>query len=141
MTAHQSANNFEFEFSTRGINGLLSLQLWEADTRELFWDINLDYYNEARLAYGTVPEDFQTFNGLRHSATQRFPTGGQKPHSLPPNGRFYVSITCQYDQGFAPCAGSFIFSLTTDATGRVAAVTRLDGLAADKFPKIMGDKR
>jgi len=135
LNARQEDGSTTFEFSTRGINGLLGLRVWKADTKELLWDVNLSYYRGPRLRYGDLPRDFETFNGQKDSATQAFPAKREKPRPLPANSKLYVSVDCQYDSFMAASSQTFLFSITTDTNGRVLAASRVDSLSPDDFPK------
>ena len=122
LEVRQSSTNLNFEISAKHINGLTEFQIWQADTKELFWDIALRYYREPRLTYGDVPTNFKTIWGESSSAEQKFPVSGQTPHAFPPRTKFLAAIYYQYDTMFDANVGEVYFVFTTDADGRVLSV-------------------
>ena len=134
MTAKQRGSDVDFEFGTRGINGLLEFRVWRADTRELLWDVNLNYYGGARLTYGDIPKDFTTTNGNQQSATQIFPADGAKPKRLPASGKVFMEVQCQYDALDAPSTRSFDFAVTTGPDGHVLTTLPIDDLPTTDRP-------
>jgi len=134
VSVQQQGKNLNFQFRTRGVNGLLDILIWRADTKEPIWYENLDYYNENHLKYGEVPMNFKTFNGAINSAEQTFPTNGQKPSPLPPNIKFFLRIDYQYDT-FAAFAGVSDYAFVTDANGNVSAFIPIH-IAPDDLPKL-----
>ena len=119
LAIKQDDNRTYFEFSMHRYNGLLGLRLWKTDTKELLWDMNLNYYREERLEYGNVPKFFLSFNGAQQRATQNFPADNQKPRAFQPNSRFMVDIDLIYDTS----STSRMFSFKTDADGRIVSVS------------------
>ena len=134
LTLQQTATNLDFAISTEHVNGLLGLRIWQADTKELFWDVDLHYYREPHLTYGVVPRDFKTFGGVLSSAEQKFPAGGERPRPLPPSTQFRASILCQYDTMFDAHLCEFYFSFTTDADGRVSSVVPVARILREDLP-------
>ncbi len=135
LRATQRDTGIEFEFYPRGINGLLGLRVWQADTKELLWDVNLNYYRGARWRYGDVPRDFETFKGARNSASQNCPDKNKKPRPLPADRRLFASVDCQYDSFMAASSRTFLFSIKTGADGSVAEVSPVEYLRPDDFPR------
>jgi hypothetical protein len=135
MTAKQRGSDVDFEFGTRGINGLLEFRVWRADTRELLWDVDLNYYGGARLTYGDIPKDFTTTNGNQQSATQIFPADEAKPKKLPASGKVLVEVECQYDDFAAACSRRFDFAVTTGSDGRVLTTVPIDDLPTTDRPQ------
>lgn len=130
----QESNEPVFHFQLRSINGLSGLRLWRADTKQVLWDVSLNYYREKRLKYGDIPKNFRSFNGQLQRAYQMEPSEKQKPAPLPSNKTFIVEVHYQYDTSFAPSTGVAYFSFTTDSKGVPAPVTRLERVAADEIP-------
>ena len=135
LTLQQTTTNLDFVISTEHVNGLLGLRVWQADTKELFWDVDLHYYREPRLTYGVVPRDFKTFGGVLSSAEQKFPTGGERPRPLPPSTQFRASILCQYDTMMDAAMREFYFLFATDTKGRVSVVVPVARFPREDFPK------
>lgn len=135
LAVRQTGTNLDFEISTEHVNGLLGLRVWQADTKEVFWDIALRYYREPRLAYGVVPTDFKTFGGGTSSAEQKFPASGQRPRALPPSTTFLTSIYFQYDTMFDAKVREVYFSFATDAEGKVLSVIPVARVAPEDYPK------
>jgi hypothetical protein len=129
VTIQQHEHDFDFQFHTSGVIAIMGLTLWGADTKQLFWAINLNYYNEHRLRYGQVPTAFTTFNGVRNSATQNHP-----PLPLPPNQHFYLAIVCLHRAFPEPATATFLFSFATDNEGRISPVTRAEHITASDIP-------
>jgi len=121
VTIQQHEQAFDFQFHTHGIIGFMSLKLWSADTKQIFWDVNLNYYNEHTLRYGQIPHAFTTFNGVQNEASENSP-----PLPLPPNQRFYLAIVTLHNAFPEPATGAFWFSFATDNVGRIGPVTRAD---------------
>lgn len=129
VSTQQGDNSFDFEFSTQGITGLGGLRVWQADTRELLWDIDLYYYKEPRLTYGDVPTNYQTFNGVRLDAHQHYPIYGERPRSLVAGKRYFVSIECLHGTLLkAEATPQFFFSFSTSPDGRVLAASPVEGM-------------
>ena len=83
----------DYGFTT---NGLLQLIIIDTSNSKTIWDIELNYFREASLKYGEIPQDFETFNGGTDSAEQNFPVTG-KPLTLV-EGKIYKLYTdWQYD--------------------------------------------
>lgn len=135
MTLAQDGNDPVFHFRTRGMNGLLSLRLWRTDTKQVVWDVNLNYYRESQVRYGEIPMQFRTFNGGLNRATQNYPIEGKKPLPLPPNTTFMVEIDCQYDTLLSPAVQPAYFLFSTDASGMLSRVTRPERITADDLPR------
>ena len=131
----QEDHDFVFQIRTRSINGLLDLRLWQVDTKEIFWDINLNYYKEPELRYGEVPDKFTTFNGGQNRAEQNIPRNHQRPRPLPANQNFYLALDCQYDTILAAASKVFYFSFSTDKNGRISRVTRVEHITSDAIPR------
>jgi hypothetical protein len=134
-TARQRGSDTEFDIATRGINGLLGLRIWRADTRETLWDVNLNYYPGPKLAYGEVPADFETFNGAQNSARQNFPPDDQKPMTLPINSQLFVEVDCQYDHFISAACRCFYFLISTDEHGNLSEVQPVNCLTPSEYPK------
>jgi len=135
LAVRQTGTNLDFEISTEHVNGLLGLRVWQADAKEVFWDIALRYYREPRLAYGVVPTDFKTFGGGTSSAEQKFPASGQRPRALPSSTTFLTSIYFQYDTMFDAKVREVYFSFATDAEGKVLSVIPVARVAPEDYPK------
>jgi hypothetical protein len=123
-----------FHIPTRGVNGVISIRLWRADTKELLWHVNLNSYQGSRLMYGEVPRYFTTFNGGRISAQQIYPAKDGKPKRFPGESRIFVMIEIQYDTFIAASAGALNFVLTPDTRGEVTAVSPIGSIDPDDFP-------
>ena len=135
LGAHSSDSQTVLDVSTEGINGLLGLNMWQADTREMLWRVNLDYFRGPQLVYGHVPAGFMTINGGKNSAEQIFPAKGLRPPPLPPRRKIFVAIEAQYDEFMSASARTFYFELNTDANGRVLSVRPLTAVKPDDLPK------
>ena len=48
----------DYGFTT---NGLLQLIIIDTSNSKTIWDIELNYFREASLKYGEIPQDFETF--------------------------------------------------------------------------------
>jgi hypothetical protein len=138
MKVVRDGNDPVFHFQTRGINGLLSLRLWRTDTKEVLWDVNLNYYRERRLRYGEIPTEFRTFNSGLNRASQSYPAGNQQPQPLPPSTTFMVELDCQYDTLLSPAVQPAYFLFSTDAGGALSRVTRPERITANDLPKPKG---
>lgn len=117
VAVRKADGNVAFELSTDDINGLLQLQLWDAQDSELLWSVDLEYYAGAELTYGVVPVDFVTRNGSKRSARQEVPPPGVPPTSLRPGRSYVLGLTCQYDHLTAPSMREFFFRFDLDAEG------------------------
>jgi hypothetical protein len=135
VSVQQQDSTVDFQFQTRSFNGLGGLRVWRADTKEVFWDVNLNYYNEKHLKYGDIPKGFRTFNGNSNSATQNFPALGHQPSPLPSNAKFILELTCLYDTMFSPAFRAYYFSFTTNEKGIVSKIIPVDQIPADFFPR------
>ncbi len=135
LTAQQTTTNLDFTISTEHVNGLLGLRIWQADTKELFWDVDLRYYREPRLTYGVVPTDFKTFGGVTSSAKQKYPASGERPRPLPPSTQFRASLLCQYDTMMDAAMREFYFSFATDRDGRLSSVFPVASIPREDLPK------
>ena len=60
LEAKQHGTEISFDIRANRINGLLDMRIWQMDTKEVIWQINLNSYNGARLNYGEVPVGFKT---------------------------------------------------------------------------------
>ncbi len=109
--------------------------MWQADTKELLWDVNLDYYKDPRLTYGYVPANFLTYNGRRNDAQQNFPRNSRRPRPLAAGKRFFVSIDCLHGAFMGEEVEPFYFSFSTDADGRVLAASPVEGMKSDDLAK------
>jgi hypothetical protein len=135
LAVRQSGSHTILDVSTEGVNGLIGLNMWQADTRELLWKVNLVYFRGKQLVYGAVPANFTTFNGVESSAEQTFPAKGLPPPPLPPSRKIYVAIEAQYDEFMAASVRVFFFELSTDTNGQVLSVLPLKGMKSEDFPK------
>lgn len=135
LAVRQTGSHTVLDVSTEGVNGLLGLSIWQADTRELLWKVNLDYFRGKQLVYGEVPAGFTTINGGENSAEQTFPAKGLSPPPLPSKRKIYVAIEAQYDEFMAASVRVFYFELSTDANGQVLSVLPLKGMKSEDFPK------
>ena len=92
----------DYGFTTNGLRYLIIIDTANSKT---IWDISLNYFREASLKYGEIPQDFETFSGSTKSAEQNFPVTG-KPLSLV-EGKIYELYTdWQYDTFVAAAAES-----------------------------------
>ena len=135
MAVARDADELVFHLRTRSVNGLLGLRLWRTDTKEVLWDVNLNYYPGGQLRYGEIPTEFRTFNGGLNRGRQNYPEGNRKPQPLPPSTTFMVELDYQYDTLLSPAAHSAWFLFSTDASGALSRVTTPERITADDLPK------
>jgi hypothetical protein len=115
LTAQQNGSDVVFEIHANDINGVLGVAIWSSDTKgELLWDMNLNYFNEPHLKYGSIP------NGLM--AKQIFPPDDKRPRAFLPNENLYIGIDAQYDSGLDALSHTFYFRASTDASGKITSV-------------------
>ena len=135
LSVQQTATNLHFDISTAHVNGLLELRVWQADTKDLLWDVDLHYYPGPRITYGIVPRDFKTFSGSTSSAKQKFPALRETPRSFIPGTQYRAAVLCQYDSMMSACVREFYFAFATDADGRILSVSPLESILPEDFPK------
>lgn len=135
MNITQRGQDTDFHFRTRGMNGLTRLRLWRTDTKEVLWEVSLNYYRGSHLRYGDIPKGFRSFNGNLRDAKQIYPVGKQRPLALPRSTAFMVELDYQYDDFLAPSTGDAYFSFATDGKGAISKVTRLEQFPVDSLPK------
>src|ERR1035441_6069944 len=73
VTGQQTGPDIDFTIQADGINGLAGVRLWQVETKELYWDVNLASFMGSHLKYGEVPAHFKAYNGATYSARQNFP--------------------------------------------------------------------
>jgi hypothetical protein len=117
-----------FHIPTKGVNAITDLRIWQADTRDILWDIKLGNYIGEKLAYGDIPLNFRSFNGGKYSAKQKYPAENQKPSVFPASSRLIVVFHLQYDNLYSARQTSRWFSLSTDSAGRVEEITPINWL-------------
>jgi hypothetical protein len=122
-------------FAAQRLNGLLGIRIWRADTKDLLWAANLNYYKEPRLIYGEIPRDFATFNGGKNSAQQAFPSDSKPALAFPSDTRLLVAIDLQYDTFMTASTTVRYFEIKTDRNSRISSVTPLESIAPDEFPQ------
>jgi hypothetical protein len=135
LSVQQTTTNLDFDISTTHVNGLLGLRVWQADTKDLLWDVDLHHYPGPRITYGVVPRAFKTFAGLTSSAKQKFPTPKETPRSFAPSTQYRAAVLCQYDSTMSASVREFYFAFMTDADGRVFSVSPMESIPPEDFPK------
>jgi len=120
LEIEKSQSGTDFVITTAGVNGLLALRVMDEKSTNTLWALNLNYFPEGRITYGSIPRNFTAKNGQKSSAEQLIPTLRKKPEPLPTNATLRVEITAQYDRSMAPSATTFYLSLQTDAKGNVS---------------------
>jgi len=135
LSVQQTTTNLHFDISTAHVNGLLGLRVWQADTKDLLWDVDLHYYRGPRITYGVLPSDFKTFAGLTGSAKQKFPADSERPRSFAPSTQYRAAVLCQYDSMMSASVREFYFAFATDADGRVLSVSPVESIPPEDFPK------
>lgn len=118
----------------RGVNGLLGLQIWDADEKEMLWDVSLNYFKAEELRYGELPANFKTYNSAGNTATQNYPSKKQNPKHLPASKNFFVALNCQYDSFMSPSSQTFYFAFKTDKEGNVTQPVPISAITPEKFP-------
>lgn len=122
LEAEQYGPDISFDIRAKGINGLVDLRIWQTDTKEVIWQINLNSFNGPRLGYGEVPVGFKTFNGGSGNAKQVVPSGDKRPSPLPAGKSFILVLGVQYDTMMSAAMRPFYFSFSTDSEGRISAI-------------------
>jgi hypothetical protein len=135
LSVQQTTTNLLFDVSTKHVNGLIGLRVWQADTKDLLWDVDLHNYRGPRIAYGVVPSDFETFAGLTSNAKQKFPVGRERPRPLAASTQYRVAVLCQYDSMMSASVREFYFAFATDADGRVLPASPVESVSPGNFPK------
>ena len=116
ITPRIAGHRLVFDVDYGDTNGIYRFSISDFLTKDTIWDVRLCYYYDNAFLYGEVPRDFQTFNGLTHSAEQVYPQKQTPPTKLL-NGRIYKTYSrWQYDQWFTPCISSTVqyFVIETD---------------------------
>ena len=121
LDATRQGADVVFHIRTRNVNGLLHVVVFDRESRQTLWSVNLNYFPGPDLVYGRVPAPFTTFNGNAGTARQEFPRAGVAPRPLLPGKELLVDVHYQYDQGLSACAGSRMFSVTPEENGAVRA--------------------
>lgn len=114
----------EFQIKSSKCNGLLNLSVWSAQSRDLLWSLKLDYLKEGKISYGKVSRNFEIASVQSVRTKQRFPQKGAPPQ-LSNGGKYYLSVTCQYDSLNAPSVKTFYFSFVIDSRGEISHVQQL----------------
>lgn len=135
LSVQQTTTNLHFDVSTTHANGLVGLRVWQADTKDLLWDVDLAYYRGPRIAYGVVPSGFKTFSGLTSNARQKFPAGRERPPPLAASTQYRVAVLCQFDSMMSASVKEFYFAFATDADGRVLSVSPVESILPKDFPE------
>ena len=119
FSAHKTKDGVEFHFDYSRINGLLSMQVVEKNSKTLLWDINLNYFRGNVLKHGEVPSEFETFNGVHNSAKQIYPQNNQFAKSIPPDQDIYVYLEYQFDEFLSPCISDTLYVFRVEANGKI----------------------
>ncbi len=98
-------NELIFKIKYGTTNGLLRLIIRDAETNSIVWDINLNYFYEEKLAYGEIPKEFETDNGVINNAKQNIPADG-KPVDLVEGKVYEIYSDWQYDAFISAFVGS-----------------------------------
>ena len=93
-----------FNISYGETSGLLAMHISDPQNDEAIWDVHLNNFHGATLAYGEVPKLFKTETGSLKAAAQTFPLSG-KPYELQ-EGRIY-KLGLDWKKDFALAAASF----------------------------------
>lgn len=133
--AEQSGNQI-FEFSKSNLNGLLDIRIWRVEDKSVLWDVNLNYYDGERLAYGEIPKGFTTFNGNKNDAKQRFPLRGAAPDPLPAGAKLRMQVTVQYDTFMTAAATAFFYDIKTDSTGKIVILRPASTIQPADMPEV-----
>jgi hypothetical protein len=134
VTGQQRNSDIDFVIKIEGkSNGVIGLRLWNAESKELFWDIVLDSFMGSHIRYGELPANFKGYNGVTYNARQLFPSGGRKPRALLPSANYYLAVDCQYDTYLAACMSVSSFSFSTDSNGKISPIFPV--LRPNVFPK------
>jgi hypothetical protein len=122
VSGNQQDEIIVFEINANHINGLLDLRIWQEDTREMIWCVDLDYFNRRRIKYGEPPVNFKTFNGGKGSAKQIVPGSGKPSVPLPVGKSFIIAVTAQYDTWTSAASKTFYYSFSISPRGRISAI-------------------
>lgn len=135
FTPEMKNNQCEFHFGYNNVNGLLSLMIWEKDTRSLLWEIDLNYYQGSILKYGEIPSGYSTFNNApERSAMQKFPADLLPPRTIPTEKDIWVCIDYQYDSFLSACSSSKYFSFRLNTDGTLTNIGEQAPPALDQLP-------
>jgi hypothetical protein len=135
FTAKINGGQIEFRFGYHNVNGLLSMMVWEKESRAKLWDIDLDYYFRPLLKYGEVPLNFTTFNNApERSARQKFPPDSSPPQAIPVGKEMLVQIRYQYDSFISACSSEKFFSFRINPDGTITNFGEVSDLSVIKFP-------
>ena len=135
LEAKQHGENIDFDIRTKGINGLLDLQIWQTDTKEVIWQLNLNSFNGTTIEYGKVPVGFKSFNGGTYDAEQMVPLTGKRPGPLPAGKSFIIALGAQYDTLTSAAMRPFYFLFSTDANGKISRVLPTGAPKPGDLPK------
>ncbi len=127
VAAVQDGGVLQFEIKGNGYNSLHGIKVWAAGTREPFWVVRLSSFKSGRIPYGFSGSG-DSISKRNFTATQIFPKSEKEAHSLTPNTKYYLSITCQFDQWYAASSTSFDFTFTTDALGKIPSIRPVTNL-------------
>ena len=106
----QEEDHLAFRFETKNLNGIVGIRMWRADTKQVLWKVDLNYFRGSQLAYdGPVP--------------------------LPASTKFFVQVEVQYDTMMTAASRGFYFAMTTDARGHVTDLSPLNSIGPDNWPK------
>lgn len=116
----KTKTGIDFNISSKNINGLLGIVIWEEVTRKTLWEVKLNYYNGQTITYGLVPK----FNKLGNSAKQTWPLNNKHPENIPKNKNIYVCIAYQYDEKSSPSSKRECFSFKINNQKNIIDITK-----------------